>query len=86
MTDIDTQEKFNFAMHEQAAVAQYLPVFGFFADLAAVAKRIADEALKRRGIQVHSIEARAKDPVRFGRKAAKPAKNDPNKPMYPIPM
>lgn len=87
MTDA-TQEpvKFDFARHEQAAVSDYLRVVSYNADLAESAKRIAEEALKRRGIRVHSIEARAKDPASFGRKAAKPSKNDPNRPMYSNPL
>lgn len=79
-------DKFDFARHEQTAVSDYLRVVGFYSELATSAKRIAEEALKRRGIQVHSIEARAKDPSSFGRKAAKPSKNDPNRPMYPNPV
>ena len=79
-------ETFDFARHEQIAVSEYLRVFGFYADLASVTKRIADEALKRRGVRPHSIEARAKDPASFGRKAAKPSKIDPNRPMYPNPL
>jgi putative GTP pyrophosphokinase len=77
---------FDFARHEQAAVTEYLHVVGFYSDLAVSAKRIAEEALKRRGIQVHSIEARAKDPASFGRKASKPSKHDPGQPMYPVPL
>lgn len=82
----EQSDKFDFARHEQTAVSDYLRVAGFYSELAASAKRIAEEALKRRGIQVHSIEARAKDPASFGRKAAKPSKNDPNRPMYPNPL
>jgi putative GTP pyrophosphokinase len=79
-------EPFDFARHEQAAVSEYLRVAGFYSELAISAKRISEEALKRRDIRVHSIEARAKDPASFGRKAAKPSKNDPNQPMYPNPL
>lgn len=85
-TTEEQQDKFDFARHEQAAVSEYLRVVSFYADLADSAKRIADEALKRRDIRVHSIEARAKDPASFGRKAAKPSKHDPSKPMYPNPL
>ena len=77
---------FDFAHHEQIAVAAYLRVFDFYQQLAIATKRIVDEALKRRGIQVHSTEARAKDPTRFGRKAAKPSKHNPAAPMYPDPL
>jgi putative GTP pyrophosphokinase len=82
----ESAETFDFARHEQVAVSEYLRVVGFYADLASATKRIADEALKRRDIWPHSIEARAKDPASFGRKAAKPSKLDPNRPMYPNPL
>lgn len=77
---------FDFARHEQVAIAEYLRVFNFYQELAAAAKRIAEEALKRRSVQTHSIEARAKDPGSFGKKAAKPSKHDPTKPMYAAPL
>ena len=35
---------------------------------------------------MHSVQERAKDPESFGRKASKPAKDDPSKPMYPHPL
>lgn len=79
-------EKFDFARHEQVAVSNYLRVVSFYADLAEAAKRICEEAQKRRNIRPHSIEARAKDPASFGRKAIKPSKLDPNRPMYPKPL
>ncbi len=84
--DPDPIEKFDFVGHGQAAVASYLRVVSFYADLARAAKRIAEEALKKRQIKIHSIEARAKDPASFGRKAAKPSKNNPNQPMYEHPL
>lgn len=82
----DAIEKYDFARHEQIAVSDYLREVNFYADLAAAAKRIAEEALSRRSIRSHSIEARAKDPASFGRKAAKPSKLDPNRPMYSKPL
>lgn len=82
----NTPEEFDFDRHEQEAVAAYLRVYGFFGDLASAAKRIAEEALKRRHIRFHSIEARAKEPTSFGRKAAKPSKGDPSRPMYLNPL
>lgn len=82
----ETMEKYDFARHEQIAVSDYLREFNFYADLAAAAKRIAEEALSRRNIRPHSIEARAKDPASFGRKAAKPSKLDPSRPMYSQPL
>lgn len=84
--DPELSELFDFARHEQAAVTEYLRVASFYGDLANAAKRIADEAVKRRQIQVHSVQARAKDPSSFGKKAAKPSKNDPSRPMYLKPL
>lgn len=90
MTDnYENQEEpeiFDFARHKQIAIGDYLPLVGFYADFAATAKLITQEALKRRDIHPHSIEARAKDPESFGRKAAKPSKLDPRRPMYPKPV
>lgn len=85
-TDPELSELFDFDRHEQASVTEYLRVADFYKDLASATKRIADESIKKRHIQVHSIEARAKEPASFGRKAAKPSKNDPNLPMYPRPL
>src|ERR1019366_8164320 len=77
---------FDFKSHEQASVTAYLNRYGFYEDLASVVKRILDESLKRRGIKVHSVEARAKDPASFGRKAAQPSEADPRNPKYPNPL
>ena len=82
----DAVEKFDFARHEQSATTAYLKVASFYGDLAAASKRIVEEALKKRSIRVHSVEARAKDPTSFGRKAAKPSTADPNRPMYADPL
>ncbi|MBX3121052.1 MAG: hypothetical protein KF784_18485 [Fimbriimonadaceae bacterium] len=85
--EIQTQpEPFDFTRHEQRAVSEYLRVVGYYEQLANATKRIAEEALKRRSIRVHSIEARAKDPKSFGKKASKPSQQDPNRPMYSDPL
>jgi len=81
----ESNEQFDFVRHEQVAISNYLREVSFYTELANSARRIADEALKRRGIVIQVIEARAKDPASFGKKAAKPSKNDPNFPMYPEP-
>ncbi|SCY46589.1 GTP pyrophosphokinase family protein [Nitrosospira sp. Nsp13] len=88
MTEIiqEQAEKFDFSHHEQAAVSSYFRIASYYSDLAGATKNIAEEALKRREIRIHSIEARAKDAASFGRKAAKPSKHDPNQPMYPNPI
>jgi ppGpp synthetase/RelA/SpoT-type nucleotidyltranferase len=80
------QDSFDFKSHEQAAVTAYMKQRGFYADLAAVVKRILEESLKRREIPVHSIEGRAKDPTSFGKKAAQPSQDDPTRPRYAAPL
>ncbi len=81
------QEKvFDFKNHEQASVTAYLKRRGFYAELASVVRRILEESPKSRGIKVHSVEARAKDPSSFGKKAAQPSDEDPGKPRYPNPL
>jgi len=82
----ESVEKFDFPKHEQAAVSAYLRVASFYSDLATAIKGIAEEALESRGIKLVSIEARAKDPTSFGRKAAKPSESDPSKPKYTDPL
>jgi hypothetical protein len=68
--------------HAKAAVSQYLAVQPFYANLADVVARILQECLKIRGIKVHSVQHRAKDPGSFARKAAIPSDIDSNVPKY----
>ena len=84
MAELD--KAFDFKAHEQAAVTEYLKRHEFYADLASAMKRILEESLKRRNIKVHSVEARAKDPTSFGKKAAQPSTADPSRPKYPDPL
>jgi putative GTP pyrophosphokinase len=78
--------KFDFAAHEQAAVNAYLKVFPYWSDVAAATGRIIEQAIKSRGIRVHSVQFRPKDPASFGRKASKPSDADPLQPKYPNPL
>jgi ppGpp synthetase/RelA/SpoT-type nucleotidyltranferase len=82
----NTDGLFDFEAHKQAAVSAYLERRSFFDDLASVVSRIVDESLKRRGIKVHSVQARAKDPTSFGKKAALPSDADPTRPKYQRPL
>jgi len=82
----DPEKAFDFAAHEQAAVTAYLKCHRFYEDLASTVKRILEETLHRRGVKVHSVQARAKDPASFGQKAAQPSEVDPTKPKYSYPL
>lgn len=77
---------FDFVQHEQAAIASYQNVYNYYSSLADVVKRILIESIKDRKILTHSVDGRAKDPLSFGKKAAKPSEKDPNTPRYPNPL
>lgn len=62
----EPNDAFDFQGHADRAVAEYLQVQRFFHDLADSVRRIVEEALHRRGLNVHSVQARAKDPGSFG--------------------
>ena len=83
---IDPDTAFDLRAHEQAAVTAYLKCHRFYEDLASIVKRIFEETLNRRNIKVHSVQARAKEPSSFGKKAAQPSEVDPTKPKYPHPL
>lgn len=78
--------KFDFKAHEHAAVSAYLEKRDFYKELASVVQRVIEEALRRRDIKIHSVQARCKDPRSFGKKAAQPLDTDPGKPKYAKPL
>lgn len=82
----EPEDVFDFKTHEQAAVTAYLKCYGFYENLASIVKRILEEALKRKDIKVHSVQARAKEPASFGKKATQPSEADPTKPKYLQPL
>jgi putative GTP pyrophosphokinase len=77
---------FDFASYEREAVSAYLPKQRFYENLANTVAMVLEACLKKRGIKVHSVQHRAKEPASFGRKAAIPSESDPNSPKYPDPM
>lgn len=79
-------EPFDFKKHSEDAAIRYLRLQSFYADLAEVVARILRENLKQRNINTHSVQARAKDPASFARKAAMPSELDPNVPKYSDPI
>ncbi len=82
----DTTDTFDFQGHADRAVTEYLQVQRFFHDLADSVRRIIEEALRWRDLNVHSVQARAKDPRSFAKKAARPDEADPSRPKYPTPL
>ena len=81
-----TPEQFDYAAHKQRAVSEYLERQNFYVSLSEVVRRILEKALLHSDVAAHSIQARAKDPTSFGKKAAQPSEADPNRPMYSKPI
>src|SRR5277367_1104654 len=77
---------FDFEKHERDAVVAYLERQAYYQNLAGVVSRIIEECITNRGITVHSVQYRAKDPASFGRKATIPAETDVNRPKYDRPL
>jgi putative GTP pyrophosphokinase len=86
MADQNLEQAFDFAEHEKTSIASYLKMQPFYRDFASVVARIIEECLKKRGIKVHSIQNRPKEPESFGNKAIIPLEADPTKPKYPRPL
>jgi hypothetical protein len=68
------------------AVAEYLKVQPFYADLAEVIAHIVRESLESRSIKIHSVQSRAKTANSFFNKAATPADENPTEPKYSDPI
>lgn len=86
MAEQSVEQVFNPAEHEKTAIAAYLKIQPFYKDFANVVARIIEECLKKRGVKIHSIQHRSKEPESFGRKAGIPSEVDPTKPKYPKPL
>lgn len=82
----DKTKQFDFSRHKSTAKSAYLPIQPFYAGLASVVARILEQCLKKRGIKVHRVEQRAKEPSSLGRKSGTPAETNPNSPKYSEPL
>ncbi|MRV75528.1 hypothetical protein GJ700_27800 [Duganella sp. FT92W] len=80
------QQKFDFLQHEQSTITSYLKVYNFWSELTIANKRIIEESIKKRSIQIHSVEGRAKSPTSLAKKAITPSDHDPSKPKYLQPL
>lgn len=78
--------EFNFVALRELAIKQYTPIRLTYQDLAEATRQILSQALDRRGILYHKIEARAKEIDSFGDKASEPMESDPTKPQYSDPL
>jgi putative GTP pyrophosphokinase len=78
--------EFDFQKHQEKALNSYLLQRPLYEEICLVAKNILKQAIERNGIKLSSIEARAKEPDSFARKAMKPSETNPGVPKYPNPL
>lgn len=84
--DNEVQQDFDFEAHRDRAVKAYRGIRHRYEVYATHLRNILREALSVKNIQIHSIEARAKDIESFANKAIKPSTENPNLPKYPNPL
>lgn len=80
-------DDFDFEAHRRNAVDEYQGVRKEYDDCAQAVYSVLQTVLKAEGgLLVQTLEARAKSIDSFGRKAASPSVDDPNRPKYPDPL
>lgn len=82
----DTVQEFDFENHKLQAIQEYQKVRPLYEDYITAIRNVLSEVFKSRNINIHSIEARAKDIDSFGNKASISSPHDPSKPLYPNPL
>ena len=82
----DPTEEFDFDNHRHKAIQEYQRVRPLYEEYVTVIRNVLYEVFKSRDINIHSIEARAKDIDSFGNKASMPSPDDPSKPYYRNPL
>ena len=80
------QQDFDFDTHRDQAIKDYRAVKPRYEVFVSKLRDILRDALSVENIQIHSIEARAKDIKSFGNKVTKPSEVNPNVPKYPNPL
>lgn len=79
-------EKFNFSEHRAKAIESYQREQQKYELLANSIRKILAPALSAKEINIHKIEARAKDIDSFAKKASKASDENPEAPKYPNPL
>jgi ppGpp synthetase/RelA/SpoT-type nucleotidyltranferase len=80
------QVAFDFDDHRRKAVEAYEKVRRRYEDCAESVYTVLKTTLALESLKVHTIEPRAKASDSFGRKAATPAEDDPDRPKYDDPL
>ncbi len=77
---------FDFEAHQVRAEDEYRRIRGTYQDFAKTIRDILERSLNHDNVMVHSIESRAKEIESFGKKAASPHPEDPDRPKYGSPL
>jgi ppGpp synthetase/RelA/SpoT-type nucleotidyltranferase len=87
MTDPDKDTpNFDFEAHRREAMDRYARVRSNFQEFAFVIRSVLRDAIERKQLKVHSVEARAKSLESFGEKSMTPSETDPSAPKYEDPI
>jgi ppGpp synthetase/RelA/SpoT-type nucleotidyltranferase len=79
-------DDFDFEAHRRRSVDQYEAVRDVYEECAQAVRSVLKTVLESEGVRTLSIEARVKDVESFGRKAVRPAEDDPEAPRYADPL
>jgi ppGpp synthetase/RelA/SpoT-type nucleotidyltranferase len=82
----DPTKEFDFENHKLHAIQEYRKVQPLYKEYVTVITNVLSEVFKSRHMNIHSIEARAKEIDSFGNKASMASPVDPSKPYYPNPL
>jgi len=78
--------QFDFESHRKSAVEQYSKKRHLYDDFTVEIENILRQAIETRGLKINVIQGRAKSEESFGKKAATPSEQGPDKPKYANPM
>jgi putative GTP pyrophosphokinase len=81
-----TTSQFDFELHSKSAVDQYRKKRELYDDFTIEIENILREAIETHGLKINDIQGRAKTEESFGKKAAAPSEQAPDKPKYADPM
>lgn len=84
--DVSVGGTFDFTGHSERAKGRYEVVRDTYAECAEAVHKILSDALRARGIKIHSIESRAKTAASFLEKCAREDSEDTSRPKYPDPL
>jgi hypothetical protein len=79
---MENAPSFDFEGHRRHAVDAYAKIRSKYQEFAFAVRNILREAIERKELKVHSVEARAKSLDSFGDKAMRPSEEDPDLPKY----